>query len=76
MCVWSRRELLKYLPPGEVPPAPTKKRSLGPTNSHVTETPSPILYKRSRTDMEGVESAKRLKEDNDEKVGCCENIVL
>ena len=60
---------MKYLPPSEVPVLPTKKRSL---NSQVMETPSPILYKRSRTDTEGVpgqNSSKRLKEDSEEKVG-------
>lgn len=67
----TRRELMKYLPPNEVPAVSAKKRSLGPSNSHVMETPSPILYKRCRADMEGVEmqnSVKRLKEDSEEKV--------
>ena len=62
---------MKYLPPNEVPAQSIKKRSLGPTNSHVMETPSPILYKRARTEMEGVEmqnSVKRPKEDVEEKV--------
>lgn len=60
---------MQYLPPNEVPTS-KKRHSLGPTNSHVMETPSPILYKRSRTDMEGVEmsSAKRQKAEGDEKV--------
>lgn len=68
-----RRELVQYLPTSEVP-LPKKKLSLGHTQ--VAETPSPILYKRNRTAMEGVEGnnvVKRLKsdaEDKEDKVLC------
>lgn len=54
---------MQYLPASEVPSS-RKRHSFGPTNSYVMETPSPILYKRSRTEMEEVvetSSAKRLK---------------
>lgn len=63
-----RKELARYLPPSEVPAVSSRKRqSFGPSNSQVMETPSPILYKRSRTELEGGEMnvAKRLKEDGD-----------
>ena len=68
-----RKELVQYLPPGEVPAQISKKkRSLGPVNSHVMETPSPILYKRSRTHQEGEElnAVKKLKEDGPEDKVC------
>lgn len=67
---------MKYLPPNEVPQS-RKKRSLGPTNnSQVLETPSPILHKRSRAQLEdnvgnsSTASVKRAKENScvDDKV--------
>ena len=67
VCSMHRRELVQYLPTSEVP-LPKKKVSLG--HVPVAETPSPILYKRSRTAMEGVEGnnvAKRLKSDTEDK---------
>ena len=73
----SRKDLIQYLPPNEVPPQSRKKRSLGPANTSLIETPSPILHKRSRTNVEenvnnstSTTSAKRPKENScvDDKV--------
>lgn len=51
--IFFRKELVQYLPPHEVPAQTTKKkRSLGPSNSMVMDTPSPILYKRSRNRLD------------------------
>lgn len=65
-----RRDLVQYLPANEVPAVNRKRRSQGPSIPPIAmETPSPIMTKRSRMDMDDGSSPLSSKRSREEMEG-------